>query len=272
MPVRTTSKDTRGFGSSKVLDSHSLEFLSTRRTGGGTNEVASSSPSYVTSNLLMYVDASKSSSYSGSGTTWYDLSGNGKHLSLTNGPTFVGGSSPKYFSFDGTNDEAGTTSITTFNNTNNVSGSLEGWVRISDTTGYRHIMGFRDEVSPYDNFFFLLLFDTPNTEAAVSINSSNLIINYNPGNNYWTLWKQIVFTFDRSDSKTRLYVNGSLVATSSGTVSGTFGTLGSVGYKVGGSTFYTQMDGSKFLVYNKALSSTEVSQNYNAFKSEFGLT
>ena len=37
MPVRTTSKDRRGFGSNKVLDSHSLEFLSTRRTGGGSN-------------------------------------------------------------------------------------------------------------------------------------------------------------------------------------------------------------------------------------------
>lgn len=271
MSVRTTSKDTRGFGSSKVLDSHSLEFLSTRRTGGSGG--ASSSSSYVTSNLLMYVDASESESYPGSGTTWYDLSGNGKHLSLTNGPTFVGGSSPKYFSFDGTDDEAGTTSITTFNNTNNVSITIEGWVRIPDTTGYRHIMGWRDSSSPYDNFFFLLLSNTPNTEARLTINSStNLDINYNPGDNYWTLWKQIVFTFDRSDSKTRLYVNGSLVSTSSGTVSGTFGTLGSVGYKVGGSTFYTQMEGSKFLVYNKALSSSEVSQNYNVFKSEFGLT
>lgn len=266
MPVRTTSKNLRGFGSNKVLDSHSLEFLSTKRTGGGTNPPLS----YVTTNLLMYVDASKSSSYPGSGTTWTDLSGNGRNMTLTNGPTFVSGT-PSYFSFDGTNDYA-STSITTFDNTNNVSVTIEGWVNILGTTGYRHIMGFRDEVSPYDNFFFLLLNTGPSTEARVSINSTNLDINYNPGNNYWNLWKQIVFTFDRSDGKTRLYVNGSLISTSSGTISGTFGTLGSMDYRVGGATYYTQMYGSKFLVYDKALSSTEVSQNYNAFKSEFGLS
>lgn len=266
MPVRTTSKNSKGFDSGKVLDSHSLEFLSTRRTGGGTNAVEPSL--YVTTNLLMYVDASKSSSYPGSGTTWSDLSGNGRNMTLTNGPTFVSGT-PSYFSFDGTNDYAGT-SITTFNNTNNVSGTIEGWVNIPDTTGYRHIFGMR---SNNNSFFFLLLFDSPNTEARVTVNGTNLDINYNPGSGFWNNWKQIVFTFDRSDHKTRLYVNGSIVGTSSGTNTNTYGTLPD--FQVGGETnngFYSNMYGSKFLVYNKALSSTEVSQNYNAFKSEFGLT
>ena len=263
MPVRTTSKDARGFGSNKVLDSHSLEFLSTRRTGGGTN--AAEPLNYVTTNLLMYVDASKSSSYSGSGTTWFDLSGNGRNMTLTNGPTYTSGT-PSYFTFDGTDDYAGT-SITTFNNTNNVSGTIEGWVQIPDTTGYRHIFGMR---SNSNSFFFLLLLDSPNTEARVTVNGTDMDINYNPGSNFWTNWKQIVFTFDRSDHKTRLYVNGSIVATSAGTNSNTFGTLAD--FQVGGHTFYSNMYGSKFLVYNKALSSTEVLQNYDAFKSQFGLT
>ena len=262
MPVRTTSKDSRGFGNRKVLDSHSLGFLSTRRTGGGTN--ATKPSSHVTTNLLMYVDASVSSSYSGSGTTWFDLSGNSRNMILNNGPTYTSGT-PSYFTFDGTDDYAGT-SITTFNNTNNVSGTMEGWVNIPDTTGYRHIFGMRSA----DSFFFLLLFDTPNTEARVTVNSTNMDINYNPGSNFWNNWKQIVFTFDRSDHKTRLYVNGSIVATSAGTNSNTFGTLAD--FQVGGHTFYSNMYGSKFLVYNKALSSTEVLQNYDTFKSQFGLS
>ena len=256
MPVRTTSKDARGFGFNKVLDSHSLEFLSTRRTGGGTNAT-----DYVTTNLLMYVDASVSSSYSGSGTTWFDLSGNGRNMTLTNGPTYTSGT-PSYFTFDGTNDYAGT-SITTFNNTNNVSGTIEGWVQIPDTTGYRHIFGMR---SNSNSFFFLLLFDTPQTEARVTVNGTDMDINYNPGSNFWTNWKQIVFTFDRSDHKTRLYVNGSIVGTSSGTNSNTFGTLAD--FQVGG---HWNGNIAQILIYNKALSSTEVSQNYDAFKSQFGL-
>ena len=36
------------------------------------------------SNVEFFVDASDSSSYSGSGTTWSDLSGNGYDLTLTN--------------------------------------------------------------------------------------------------------------------------------------------------------------------------------------------
>jgi len=266
MPVRTTDKTSKGYGSRKVLDAHSLEFSSTRRTGGGTNAIPPAT--YVTTNLLMYVDASVSSSYPGSGTTWSDLSGNGRNMTLTNGPTYTSGT-PSYFTFDGTNDYAGT-SITTFNNTNNVSGTIEGWVNIPDTTGYRHIFGFRTN---NNSFFFLLLLDSPNTEARVTVNGTNLDINYNPGSNFWNNWKQIVFTFDRSDHKTRLYVNGSIVGTSSGTNTNTFGTLPD--FQVGGETsagFYANILGSKFLVYNKALSSSEVSQNYNAFKSEFGLT
>jgi len=271
MAVRTTDKTSKGYESGKVLDAYSLKFLSTKRTGGGTNESASvTPPAYVTSNLLMYVDAANSSSYPGSGTTWYDLSGNGRNMTLTNGPTYTSGT-PSYFTFDGTNDYAGT-SITTFNNTNNVSGTIEGWVQIPDTTGFRHIFGMR---SSSNSFFFLLLNDSPNTEARVTVNGTNMDINYNPGSGFWTNWKQIVFTFNRSDGKTRLYVNGSIVATSSGTNFDTFGTLNN--FEVGGAAqsgtgFYTNMYGSKFLVYNKALSSTEVSQNYDAFKSEFGLT
>ena len=101
MPVRTTDKTSKGYGSSKVVDAYSLEFSSTRRTGGGTN--APIPTAYVSSNLLMYVDAAKSDSYSGSGTNWNDLSGNGRNMTLTNGPTFTSGT-PSYFTFDGTND------------------------------------------------------------------------------------------------------------------------------------------------------------------------
>lgn len=54
----------------------------------------------VTNGLSMWLDASNSSSYPGSGTTWYDLSGNGADQTLVNAPTYTA-SSPSYFSFDG---------------------------------------------------------------------------------------------------------------------------------------------------------------------------
>ena len=42
----------------------------------------------VTSGLVLWLDAGQTRSYPGSGTTWYDLSGNGNNGTLTNGPTY----------------------------------------------------------------------------------------------------------------------------------------------------------------------------------------
>jgi hypothetical protein len=52
------------------------------------------------SNLILHLEAGNTSSYSGTGTTWTDLSGNGKHGTLINGPTFTTGARPR-FNFDG---------------------------------------------------------------------------------------------------------------------------------------------------------------------------
>jgi len=55
------------------------------------------------SGLVVHLDAGKKESYPGSGTTWYDLTGNNNHGTLTNGPTFSntnGGA----ITFDGVDD------------------------------------------------------------------------------------------------------------------------------------------------------------------------
>lgn len=59
--------------------------------------------SIVRDGLVMHVDAANVKSYSGSGTTWSDLSGNGNHGTLVNGPTF-NSSNNGIFSVDGASD------------------------------------------------------------------------------------------------------------------------------------------------------------------------
>ncbi len=54
--------------------------------------------------LKMHLDAGQLNSYSGSGTVWYDLSGNGYTGSLLNSPTFNSTANGGGFFFDGTND------------------------------------------------------------------------------------------------------------------------------------------------------------------------
>jgi hypothetical protein len=70
-----------------------------------TLKVYNNTSSIVSTNLILNLDASNVNSYSGSGNTWYDLSGNGLNAELQNGVAWVnenGGT----MTFDGTNDQA----------------------------------------------------------------------------------------------------------------------------------------------------------------------
>jgi len=51
----------------------------------------------VTDGLVLHLDAGDSASYPGSGTTWTDLSGNGRNFTWNSTPSFTSGSIP-YFS------------------------------------------------------------------------------------------------------------------------------------------------------------------------------
>jgi hypothetical protein len=55
----------------------------------------------ISSGSILYLDALNSNSYPGSGSTWYDLSGNNAHGTIINGTTW---NSSGYFSFDGVDD------------------------------------------------------------------------------------------------------------------------------------------------------------------------
>jgi hypothetical protein len=66
-------------------------------SGGYIGYNSSYSSSLVTDGLVVFLDGS-TSSYPGSGTVWNDLSGNGKNFNLLNAPTFTS----NYFTMNGT--------------------------------------------------------------------------------------------------------------------------------------------------------------------------
>jgi hypothetical protein len=65
----------------------------------------------ITSGLICHVDAGRTDSYPGSGTTWTDLSGNSNHFTLTNGPTFDANDAGGALKTDGSNDHITNTSM-----------------------------------------------------------------------------------------------------------------------------------------------------------------
>ncbi|SVD91013.1 uncharacterized protein METZ01_LOCUS443867, partial [marine metagenome] len=71
-------------------------------------------PNIVTDSLQLYIDAGNTKSYSGSGTIWSDLSGNGHDVTLGNGagnsPTFSSNNGG-YFDFNGSSHKAYSTNV-----------------------------------------------------------------------------------------------------------------------------------------------------------------
>lgn len=60
-------------------------------------------PLIITNNAQIIYDASNPDSYSGSGSTWYDISGNNRHATLNGTPALAGTGANQYFTFTNTN-------------------------------------------------------------------------------------------------------------------------------------------------------------------------
>ena len=219
----------------------------------------------VQSGLVLNLDASRTSSYPNTGTTWTDISGNGYNGTMTNGPIF-GTASGGAITFDGVNDYVDTglqyslTSSTNFtigiwfkgfgrSSSNdilvlNYSGTPVGWAIYQSNTGK----------------FMCFSRDNNNVETSYinSITSTNT--------NQW-----FYGVYKKSGNQFSLYINGVLEAT-------TNANLGNIsisnGMRIANHTVISQPYlGSigSVKVYNKSLTDSEVLQNFNATKKRFGL-
>ena len=251
-----------GFGSPFV------SFARPTESGGGSS-------SHVTDSLVAYVDAANTDSYSGSGSTWSDLSGNDIDMTLSGTPGSQVSSNPKYINFDGADDHGifDNAMQTTFNGTEK-SISYELWINVLDSdSAFRNIFGPRVLNASDDAAFYLLLQNDGDLEIRVNTSANT---NYDLIYDSFSLnaWQQVVATLDRSDGKTRLYINNSLVATYSGTtISGSYVSFRPFILALASNNNYrTNMRASKVLVYEKALSASEIQTNWNHFRGEFGLS
>lgn len=227
-------------------------------------------PRIVNDGLVFYVDAADANSYPGSGTTWTDLSGNGNNGTLTNGPTFSSANRGSIV-FDGTNDYILINNSTSTNISNNVTYAI--WIRPSvniTNTGQNNsdVSFFRKQTS--GSGFILEVFGTTASNKQLSF-----FVNYPSGvTTTYTLnaniWYYIVGTYDGSVSY--LYVNGSQVATSTFTTTVTTSAAIHIGTFIPSSTPTRNFQGniSNCSIYNRALSTNEILQNYNATKGRYG--
>ena len=223
------------------------------------------SPRIVTDGLVLALDAANTKSYGGSGTTWTDLSGEGNNGTIS-GATYSS-SDNGYFDFDGTNDD-----VNIGNVLNQYPITISAWAKTSSTAAGANIVNKYTAGSANG---YRLSFSSEGIGGYYFRDMNNRTNNYDTeyGTVSLNTWYHAVMTVDSSGIK--FYLNASLVGSNgwTGTAQAPTTTtplrIGFYPYNSGG--FYYDGQISQVSIYNKALTASEVQQNFNALKGRYGI-
>jgi len=223
----------------------------------------------VTSGLVYYLDAGKTSSYSGSGSTWTDISGSGKTSTLYNSPSFTSSGLSSYFRFNGSSHYA----------EGDASGLISGLSDATCNIWYRPLSVDQDGMlydhhnfpatgTARDNFSIRQNWGGGAT-AGYTTNSANTFasVNFENSHSYLNVWRN--YTQVRRGGVMYAYVNG--VQVNSTSITGTIRTTAFI--KIGQDAINSNFLNADFAVmqtFNRGLSDAEVLSNFNFFKSRYG--
>lgn len=231
-------------------------------------------PGIVTTGLTVLLDSMNTKSYPGTGNTWFDISGNNNHGTMTN---FAGPSAGSTSGFD-TNtrwmmfDRRLGASDLAVNNVVNIANSpslqdclcqngmtVSMWLRITSVVC--------TAMTKWDGSWEIyycspLVFRTQGTGGTDGVST---FVN----STYLNVWSNIVATHDGNSR--RIFFNGDQIFSDTNFVAGqnSSNVVSVGGYSNGNYAFVGAMP--YYSLYNRALSSAEILQNFNAIRGRFGI-
>jgi len=223
----------------------------------------------VQSGLVLHLDAGVSDSYSGSGSTWTDLSSSSNDASISNN-TYNAGES---FTITSTSDNTlqGPSNLTDgsfsmeiwINKTGNSHDGTEGQLFTQDA-GAGNGDGWQWKVTNSDSKVRFLCYTGALRGTAYTIVSDTALSN--------SAWYQLVVTYNETTIK--MYQNKTEVASS--IVPSLYGSSADIGIGMFNQVLsYDQRFNGKIAIIrvydDKALTTAEIEQNYDVTKSRFGL-
>ena len=238
-------------------------------------------PQIPTTGLQLYLDATNTKSYSGSGTTWNDMSiyRNVFATSYYTYPSIAATGNLKYFTFvnNGTtvnNIYSASPTISTYAQTQY---TRIGWFNLSGNNGWSPIiqnqignnsdMGLTVAGNRIHFRQYTRTATSGTTDSDYGVSGST-VINLNT-------WYQGVIVVDRVASTLKIYVNGVLdTATSLTTIGNSASDIMLIGGAATDSYAGDRMfKGSIAAVchYNRLLTPDEIQQNFNALRGRFGI-
>lgn len=223
-------------------------------------------PLIVRDGLVLCLDAASIKSYPGTGTSWIDLSGNGKNGTLSGGAFFTD-SEFKTIEFDGVND------IVNFGTGNTFfplpQFTIEVWFRsfgTVPTTGtqpalYGFTYGFRCLVGETALSF--------SVDNGVNLTTTNTVGNIPFRGGGW-----YCSTLTHTGSIMSMYINGELNVSVTRSWSGATRwptNTWNLGRDNNNSFYFFYGQIPIYRMYNRCLSGQEIQQNYNATRQRFGI-
>ena len=226
----------------------------------------------VTDGLVLYLNAADANSYVSGSTTWYDLAGS-YNGTLVNGVAYTGSNFGSLV-FDGTNDY-GRINQLNLTSTNKI--TISFWLKYTSTT-VKLISELTTNSDTTTGAFQIATsaVNPGDLYAHIYQGGYNMIrtnASFNDG-----LYHNVAFVFDLSlavDQKIQCYVDGNITSKTqmqSTNVTANFLQSDLYIFSRAGISFFQPGTLNSYQVYNRALSASEVLQNYNATKTRFGLT
>jgi hypothetical protein len=202
-------------------------------------------------------------------TTWVDKSGNGNTGTLLNGPVYSSANGGVVV-FDGTNDYINIG--VNYSSQNNISRTWEAFVKPNATTSTAGIIGtaLSGGCSYYCN-------------GGICIWNGNYAFNWYDNSSYQFLdsgiaatsgtFAHVVGTWDGTDSKARIYINGVLRSTSgaSNLNYGAYAYAIQIAFLSASANYLNGSIGNMKHYYNKVMSANEVQQSFNASRARYGI-
>jgi len=222
----------------------------------------SHSPKVISDGLVLYLDATNTRSYSGTGSSWYDLSVYGNNSTLVSSPTFINNKNGQ-LAFNGSTQYATVPHTSTLWNGQTYTLSL--WAKKIGTgdQGTRGIMISKDANyidHAYNGKTMVSFYATASYSPRQYLIYGNTSANYNE-------WRHYAVTYDGTMGV--LYENGA--ATGSTTLSMAVNSTSNplnIGRWDGSSNYFNGCIAGA-MVYNRALNADEILQNYNTSKYKY---
>jgi hypothetical protein len=216
--------------------------------------------SVVRNGLVLDLDAANKKSYPATGTTWNDLSGNGRNATLVNIPVY-GTTNSGIFSFNGT-DEYAFGSLPTF--AVGSSATIDAYVQLNNVTNLCAIFSYGQSGSSFGLGMVI---------ASSGLRFRNTTNDYSlstPTTLSTGQWYHLALSI--TASQTTGYCNGLSQGTSNQVITSNAVTDYHISRRSSNSgTEFVNGNIAALRVYNRALTANEIQQNFNAYRGRYGV-